>query len=113
MFKYNQIPTPDNKIKAKERNASAENKEALSTRNASVNASPYCASFKPWKLKKVFGIKANIKHKPPTIPKAYLKDFMTTLVFPSLIILLSDRIPKNGISNSTITNVVETVLNLL
>ena len=43
-----------------------------------------------------------------TIPKAYLKDSMTSLVFPSLIILFSASIPKNGISNSTITNVVET-----
>ena len=41
LFKYSQIPTADKSIKAKERNASAENKEALSTCNASVKASPY------------------------------------------------------------------------
>ena len=59
-------------------------------------------------------IKAKNKHKPPVIPKAYFKDFITTSlsIFSDKISFKANK-PNKGMVSSAITKIIETERNLL
>ena len=72
------------------------------------------ASLSPSKLKNTPGITANIKAKPPTIPRDLNSAFLSFSFDTSpLTILCKAIIPSNGMVNSTIISIVVTSLNLL